>query len=133
MWMREVTKRTQERRHSDAHRVCIKGPTIGMWRDGLLSSFAGTAKRRFQRGRTLITVPNVSRESHSALPRPGLELSGIVLTTRVVRSVQSDLKTQNSKRAGKRPSQLAAVRGADSVVNPEFVQRIDWLPIPDHR
>ena len=35
---------------------------------------------------------------------------------------------QNSKRAGKKPSQPAAVRGADSGVNPEFVQRIDWLP-----
>jgi len=41
-----------------------------------------------------------------------------------------DLTTQNSKRAGKKPSQPAAVRGADSGVNPEFVQRIDWLPNP---
>ena len=40
----------------------------------------------------------------------------------------ADFTTQNSKRAGKKPSQPAAVRGADSVVNPEFVQRIDWLP-----
>ncbi len=39
-----------------------------------------------------------------------------------------DLTTQNSKRAGKKTSQPAAVRGADSGVNPEFVQRIDWLP-----
>ena len=44
-----------------------------------------------------------------------------------------DLKPQNSKRAGKKPSQPAAVRGVDSVVNPEFVQRLYWLPIPDHR
>ena len=42
-----------------------------------------------------------------------------------------DLKTQNSKRAGKKASQPAAVRGADSGVNPEFVQRIDWLPGTD--
>jgi hypothetical protein len=39
-----------------------------------------------------------------------------------------DLKPQNSKRAGKKPSQPAAVRGVDSVVNPEFVQRLYWLP-----
>ncbi len=40
-----------------------------------------------------------------------------------------DLKTQNSKRAERKTSQPAAVRGADSGVNPEFVQRIDWLPV----